>query len=406
MRACYLSFISQAIINNLAPLLFVIFQDRFAISLEKIGWLIMINFGTQLVVDGLSVRYADRIGHRPLVVGAHALCAVGLVLLSVLPSVMASPFEGLVIAVITYAIGGGLIEVLASPIADALPGDAKSSSMSLLHSFYCWGHVGVVIVTTALLAAIGADAWWVLPLVWALVPAYNAVNFTRVPLAPGAPESERMPLKRLLTSPVFLLAILLMICSGASEQAMSQWASLFAEKGLNVSKVMGDLLGPCLFAVLMGLGRVLFGIFGEKVRLTRTLVLCAGLCVVCYLTASLAQSPLLALIGCALTGFSVSLMWPGMLSLSARSFAGGGTAMFSLLALGGDVGCSIGPWLTGVVSDVAQGSRRLLSIGAEAGLSALQTGLKAGLLVAIVFPLMLLAGVLLFQHAMRKGKAQ
>jgi len=385
MGACYLAFVSQAIINNLAPLLFVVFQDAYDISLAEIGRLIMINFGTQLVVDGLSVKFADRIGHRRLMVAAHVFCSAGLVLLSVLPNALASPYAGLVIAVVTYAVGGGLIEVLASPIADALPGEAKAASMSLLHAFYCWGHVMVVVVTTALLAVIGSGAWYVLPVLWAVVPAVNVLNFARVPLMPAVAEQERLPLKKLLTSKLFILAILLMICSGASEQAMSQWASLFAERGLGVSKVMGDLLGPCLFAICMGVGRTLFGVLGERIRLSWALVGCAVLCVACYLVAALAKNPLLALLGCAVTGFAVSLMWPGVLSLSARTFPMGGTAVFSLLALGGDIGCAVGPWLTGAVSDVAQ------------------SGLRGGLLAAVLFPLGLAAGVLLFVRPLRRA---
>ena len=385
MGACYLAFVSQAIINNLAPLLFVVFQDAYDISLAEIGRLIMINFGTQLVVDGLSVKFADRIGYRRLMVAAHVFCSAGLVLLSVLPNALASPYAGLVIAVVTYAVGGGLIEVLASPIADALPGEAKAASMSLLHAFYCWGHVMVVVVTTALLAVIGSGAWYVLPVLWAVVPAVNVLNFARVPLMPAVAEQERLPLKKLLTSKLFILAILLMICSGASEQAMSQWASLFAERGLGVSKVMGDLLGPCLFAICMGVGRTLFGVLGERIRLSWALVGCAVLCVACYLVAALAKNPLLALLGCAVTGFAVSLMWPGVLSLSARTFPMGGTAVFSLLALGGDIGCAVGPWLTGAVSDVAQ------------------SGLRGGLLAAVLFPLGLAAGVLLFVRPLRRA---
>lgn len=398
MLACYQGIISQAIINNLAPLLFVIFQDRFDISLERIGLLIMINFGTQLIVDALSVQFADKIGHRPLMVGAHIACALGLVFLSVLPNALPSPYLGLVLAVITYAIGGGLIEVLVSPIVDSLPGDAKTSAMSLLHSFYCWGHVAVVLLTTAMLALFGQGLWYILPLVWAIVPAANIFNFSKVPLAPQISEHERIPLRRLMTNKIFLLAILMMICSGASEQAMSQWASLFAEKGLQVSKTLGDLLGPCMFAVCMGIGRTLFGIWGEKIRLSRALAACAALCVACYLVTALSANPFVALVGCAVTGFSVSLMWPGMISLSARMFTTGGTALFALLALGGDLGCSVGPWLTGIVSGAAQNMQRVMQLGAEAGLDALQTGLKAGLLAAVIFPLALLAGIWAFRR--------
>lgn len=390
MFACYQSFVTQAIINNLAPLLFVIFQEQFDISLRMISWLIFINFGTQLLVDGLCIRFADRIGYRPLIVASHALSTLGLIFLSILPGIFG--YAGLIAAVVTYAIGSGIIEVLASPIADSLPGDANTASMSLLHSFYCWGHVAVVLLTTPILFIIGTDAWAIVPVLWAIVPAINVYNFLKVPLITHS-QSERMPLRRLLSDKFFLLAIVMMICAGASEQAMSQWASLFAEKGLRVTKIVGDLLGPCLFAILMGAGRVLFGFIGDKIKLSRALCICAALCIGCYLVTSLVASPFIALIGCAATGFAVSLMWPGMLSLSARRFAGGGTAMFSLLALGGDIGCTVGPWVAGIISETAQKSQRIISLGLDMGLDALQTGLKSGLLAAVLFPALLLVGL-------------
>ncbi len=401
MHACQLGSITQAIINNLAPLLFVIFQDRYHVSLEQIGLLILINFITQLIIDALSVKFADRIGYRPLLIAAHGMCALGLVLLSILPGTMASPYAGLVIAVICYAIGGGLIEVLTSPIADSLPSDSSAATMAFLHSFYCWGHVLVVLGTTLGLLIIGNDAWYVLPILWALVPIYNAFNFSRVPLMPTLSAGGKLPLRGLLSNRLFLLAMLLMICGGAAEQAMAQWASLFAEKGLHVSKTLGDLLGPCLFAVLMGVGRLLFGLFGGKIKLARVLGLTAILTIACYLVTSLVANPLVALIACALSGLGVSLMWPGTLSLSARSF-GGGTAMFSLLALGGDLGCSVGPWLTGVVSGAAQKMQSLLTLGEKAGLDPVQIGLKAGLLVAVIFPVGLLIGVVVMQRKASK----
>lgn len=393
VRACYLAFVSQAIINNLAPLLFVLFHDRYGISFERIGLLIMVNFGVQLVVDALCARFADRIGHRPLIVVAHMLCVMGLVLLALLPGLLPSAYTGLLAATCTYAVGGGLIEVLSSHIVDSLPGDKKASSMSLLHASYCWGHLLVVLLTTGALALLGADRWRVLPLVWAIVPAVNAVCFLRVPLATTSADIEKIPLQRLLATPLFLLSLLLMLCAGASEQAMAQWASLFAERGLHVSKIVGDLLGPCLFAALMGVGRLFFGLYGAKIRPRRALALCALLATGCYLTTSLSPQPIIALLGCALTGFAVSFLWPGMVSLSANSFAGGGTATFSLLAMAGAIGCSLGPWLTGAVSDAAQKSEALLGIGTRAGLDAVQTGLKAGLLAAVVFPVLLLIGI-------------
>ncbi|MDR0929603.1 MAG: MFS transporter [Oscillospiraceae bacterium] len=385
LRACYRAFFSQAIIVNLAPLLFIIFQERFAVTFERLGLLILVNFVTQLIVDILCVKWADRIGHRPLIVAAHVFCTAGLIALSVLPQVLPAPYPGLLAATVIYGIGGGLLEVMTNPIVDAIPADSRTGSMSLLHSFYCWGHVAVVVLTTSALALLGGGLWWLIPLLWAMVPAHNTFAFLRTPLPPALPEHEKMPLKKLLGSKLFFLAFFLMICSGAAEQAMCQWASLFAEKGLGVTKLLGDLLGPCLFALLMGAGRTLFAAMGNRLRLPRALAGCALLCVACYLTTALVNNPFVALIGCAVTGFSVSLMWPGMLSLGSRTFPGAGTALFSLMAVGGDIGCAIGPWVTGLVADASQ------------------TGLKAGLLAGVVFPALLAVGVLGLQRMRKKA---
>ncbi len=397
LHACYFGYITQAIINNLTPLLFIIFQNSFHISFEMLGRLILLNFGTQLVVDGLAVKYVDRIGYRKSIVMAHFFSAAGLIALGILPMLLPSPYIGLSIAVVIYAIGGGLIEVLVSPIVDSLPGEAKASAMSLLHSFYSWGQVGVVAITTILLSRIGHSVWYILPVVWSLIPIYNMYRFIKVPLVPGIPEHEKIPIKKLISSKVFLTAMLLMLCAGASELAMSQWSSLFAEKGLQVPKVVGDLLGPCLFGVLMGIGRTIYGIWGHKIPLAKALMGSAALCVVCYLVTVLVQIPVISLLSCALCGLAVSLMWPGVFSLTAERYPTGGTAMFGILAIFGDLGCSFGPWLTGLISDIAQKSAGLLQVAQNQGLQPEQMGLKAGLFAAAIFPLIMLVGLFLFR---------
>jgi fucose permease len=399
LYACYLGYITQAIVNNLAPLLFVIFQDQFGISFEMIGRLILLNFGMQIVVDALAARYVDRIGYRTAAVAAHLFSAAGLVGLSVLPRLMPSPYVGLSMAVVIYAIGGGLIEVLISPIVQSLPGDAKASAMSLLHSFYCWGQMGVVLVTTILIRAFGAGIWYVLPLLWALVPLYNLVRFVQVPLMPPLADGQQLSFRQLLTSNAFVIALILMMCAGSSELTMSQWSSLFAEKGLRVSKLMGDLMGPCLFAVFMGVGRTIYGVWGHKIHLEKALMASGALCVACYALTVFSRNPLLGLLGCAVCGFSVSLMWPGTLSLTADTYPRGGTAMFGLLAIFGDVGGSVGPWMAGVVSDVAQRSSGLAALGAANNWNMEQLGLKVGLLIAMIFPLILFAGIILLRRA-------
>ncbi|MBS5800248.1 MAG: MFS transporter [Clostridiales bacterium] len=379
LRACYLGYITQAIVNNLAPLLFIIFQNQYHISFEMIGRLILINFGTQIVADILSVKYVDRIGYRKAAVMAHIFCSIGLMSLGVLPLIMPVPYMGLVIAVMIYAIGGGIIEVLVSPIVEFLPGDEKASAMSLLHSFYCWGQVGVVLLTTLLLKVIGSSYWFVLPILWAFIPLYNIKNFLKVPIIEPHEDAPTMSIGELLSTRGFVIALLLMLCAGASEITMSQWSSLFAEKGLQVPKVVGDLLGPCLFAVLMGIGRSIYGIWGHKINLNRALMASGILCVICYAVTIFVQNPFISLLGCAVTGLSVSLMWPGTFSLTSATYPMGGTAMFGMLAIFGDIGAAVGPWIAGVVSD------------------AVGLGLKAGLLVAIVFPVMLVIGVMLLK---------
>lgn len=391
--ACYRGYITQGIVNNLSPLFFVLFQNKFGISYSLISALILCNFVTQVITDMLSVKYVDRIGYRKSAVIAHALAFLGLVMQGTLPNVLPAPYVGLVLATIVNGMGGGLIEVIISPIVDSCPGDAKASAMSLLHSFYCWGQVGVVLITTLLLRLIGENLWFIIPILWSLLPLYNLFRFLKVPLMPTVPEEEKTPLKTLFTSKIFLVALLLMLCAGASELAMSQWSSLFAERALGVTKVIGDLLGPCLFAVFMGIGRTIYGVWGEKIHLTGAMVFCAALCILCYLGTALFENPWLSLLSCALCGFSVSLMWPGTFSLTSAAYPKGGTAMFGILAVLGDVGCSVGPALMGAVSGAVSGNANIAA--AFPNLTADQLGLKSGMLFSAVFPAFILIGVLL-----------
>ena len=403
-RACYTGYVTQAIVNNLAPLLFMVFQTRYDVPYERLGRLVLLNFATQLLTDLVAVRLVDRAGYcKPLVL-AHVCCVVGLVLLAVFPSVLSSPYPGLSLAIVVYAIGGGLLEVLVSPVVDALPSPqaGKAAAMSLLHSFYCWGQVAVVLVTTLLLAQIGADAWQVLPLVWAVVPLANLVVFLRVPLPPTVPAAHRTALGHLLKAPAFAAALVLMGCAGASELAMSQWSSMFAEQGLGLPKVWGDLAGPCLFAVLMGVGRVAYGLCGAKLALAPALVGCGTLATVCYLTAALSHDPVRSLVGCALCGLAVSLLWPGTFSLAAARFPLGGTALFGLLAVCGDAGAAAGPWLAGAVADAATGTPGVLRSLADRLPDAGGAGLRAGLLIGTMFPLGVVATALAYSIAARR----
>ena len=369
--ACFVGYIVQAIVNNFAPLLFITFQNTYDIPLSQITLLVTINFGVQLTVDLLSTLFVDKIGYRTSIVLAQGFSAAGLILLTVLPEVM-PPFAGMLATVIVYAIGGGIIEVLISPIMESCPTDNKEKAMSLLHSFYCWGHVGVVLISTAFFALCGIENWRYLAYVWALVPIINGFIFLETPIAPLIADGERgMTVAELFRSKIFWLLVVMMVCSGACEQGVSQWVSAFAETGLGISKTAGDLAGPLTFATLMGISRAIYGKYGDKLNLEKFMSVSAVLCIFSYVLAALAPIPLLSLAGCALCGFSVGIMWPGTFSRAAATLRTGGTAMFALLALAGDLGCSAGPTLVGFVSDAAGGN------------------LKAGIFAAVLFPLVM-----------------
>lgn len=373
--ACYTGYFVQAIINNLAPLFYVIFQDEFGINYTKISWLIMINFVTQLVVDILSVKVIAKLGYRASIVLAHVFSAVGLFLLGNLPRAMDNHYLGLIIPIIIYATGSGLIEVLVSPIVEGLPLENKSGEMSLLHSFYCWGQMSVVLLTTIAIRFVGSENWVYAPMLWAVIPFINMFAFMRVPIFPPVPEGkDEMKVGELFKNKTFLLLCVLMLCSGASELTMSQWASTFAEKSLGVDKLTGDLLGPCLFALLMASARVAFGLLGDKIDIRKVLTFSAVLCVAAYLTVTLSPSPILSFVGCGLCGLSVATMWPGVFSFAAKLFPRGGTALFAMLAVFGDFGCAFGPWLAGIVSDTVRASSTSLD------------PLKAGILTLVILP--------------------
>ncbi len=378
LYACFIGYIVQAIVNNFVPLLFLTFHSSYGIPMTQITLLITFNFGLQLLVDLMSVAFVDRIGYRASMVIAHICAVVGFVFLTILPDMCDNPFTGLMIAVTIYAVGGGLLEVLVSPIVEACPTPNKEKAMSLLHSFYCWGHVAVVFVSTVFFRLFGIENWKIMACIWAIVPFANMVLFTKVPIASLIEEGEKgLTMGELFRQKIFWVLMVMMVCAGASEQAVSQWASAFAEMGLGVSKTVGDLAGPMLFAVLMGSARAFYGKFGEKIDLDRFMAGSSILCIISYLCISLVPSPVVGFIGCALCGLSVGIMWPGTFSKAAASIAKGGTAMFALLALAGDVGCSGGPTIVGMVS------------------GALGDDLKMGILAGVVFPILLLIGIYL-----------
>lgn len=378
--ACYFGFITQAISANFTPLLFLTFRDTYEIGFEKLALIPMVYYLTQLLVDFAAAKFVDKIGYRTCVVSSQVLSAAGLILMAVLPEALPVPFIGILTAVVLYAVGSGLIEVLVSPIVEACPFENKDGMMSLLHSFYCWGAVGVILGSTLFFTVFGIANWKILAVIWALVPLYNAFNFMSCPIERLVEDGKSMRTGQLLRLPLFWMLIVLMICAGASEASMAQWASAFTESAMGVSKTVGDLAGPCLFAVFMGISRILYGKMSEKLDLTKTMLACGVLCVSCYLTASLSSMPVFGLAGCAFCGASVGIMWPGTISISAQKCPRGGTAMFAFLALAGDLGATVSPAMVGGISNMFGGN------------------LKTGLLAASVFPLILILGLALLNR--------
>lgn len=381
LAACYLGFVTQAISANFAPLLFLTFKSTYGITLEKIALIPLVFYLTQLLVDLAATKFADKIGYRTCVVASQVLSSAGLVLMAILPEALPVPFIGILISVVLYAIGSGLIEVLVSPIVEACPFENKDGMMSLLHSFYCWGAMGVILGSTLFFAVFGIENWKILTFIWALVPLYNTFNFINCPIERLVEDGHSMSIGKLLKTPIFWLMIVLMVCSGASEATMTQWASAFTESAIGVSKAIGDLAGPCLFAMFMGISRMLYGKFSEKLDLTKVMLICGAMCAGCYLLASLSTLPILGLAGCALCGLAVGIMWPGSISISSQKCPRGGTAMFAFLALAGDTGAMVSPAMVGSLSEMAGGN------------------LKTGLLAATVFPCILVVGLLILRKS-------
>lgn len=376
--ACFIGYVVQAIINNFAPLLFLTFQRTYHIGLGQITMLITLNFGVQLLVDLVAAGFVDKIGYRASMLIAHVVAAVGLFSMTILPEVFSNPYAGLIISIILYAIGGGLLEVLVSPIVESCPTDNKEAAMSLLHSFYCWGHVAVVLISTLFFRFVGIQNWKIMTYIWMLVPIVNALLFIKAPIASLIEDGQKgMSLKELFKSRLFWVFMLMMVCAGASEQAVSQWASTFAEMGLGVSKSIGDLAGPMSFAILMGSSRAFYGKFGEKIDLDKFMIGSSILCAVSYLMISLSPWPVLSLVGCSVCGLSVGIMWPGTFSKAAAGLKTGGTAMFAFLALAGDLGCGGGPTVIGQIS------------------SMMGDDLKKGILFGLCFPVMLIVGIVM-----------
>ncbi len=384
--ACYMGFITQAITANFAPLLFLTFHNSYDISLGKIALIPTVFFITQLIVDILCAKFADVIGYRRCVVGSQLISALGLIGLAFLPNVVSNPFVGIIVSTIVYAVGSGLTEVLVSPIVEACPFEHKETAMSLLHSFYCWGSVGVILLSTLFFAIFGIENWKWLSCIWSIVPFVNVYNFIVCPIQHPTEEGEGMNISQLLKVPLFWIAIVLMVCAGASELSMSQWASAFSESALGLSKSLGDIAGPCMFAVTMGISRTLYGKYGKKLNLMKFMIGSGCLCLLCYIMASTSSLPLVGLLGCIMCGFSVGIMWPGSISICSAKIPTGGTAMFALLAMAGDLGGALGPAIVGNISQSAGDN------------------MQKGMLASGIFPIILTVSILLLKNVKFNSK--
>jgi len=372
----------MAALGNLSPLLFIIFMEEFGLSYERLAVLVVIYFAIQTITLGLGIKVVEKLGYKIPIIFSQAFAALGLILLGILPNVLNNTYMGLAIATVLNAMGCGLIELISSPVTDSLPTppNQKASAMSFLHSFYCWGVACTIIISTLFLHVAGGDVWWLLPIIWALLPIFNMFLFIRAPFPEQIEIKERTPIKELLSAPLFLLLMIMMICGAASEVIVGQWASLFMEQGVGLSKVIGDIAGPCMFAILMGIGRILYSVFSGKIKYKIYMASSASLCIICYLMMSLSPYPVISLFGCALCGLSVSMMWPGTLSYAVSRFPSGGTLLFGLLAVFGLLGCAIGPWFTGFIADNSDG------------------GLRTGILASVIFPAIAVILVLLMRN--------
>lgn len=384
--ACSLAYISQAVTTSFLPLLFIRLQKQFGFSFAQLTLLITITFLSEIIIDASSPLFINKIGYRKAMAAANLFSAAGIAGLAVLPHIMPNPYSGFIVCVILYSIGGGFDEVLVSPIVEACPTKNKVRAMALLHSSYCWGCVLVILASTLFFKIFGIEKWYIMAVVWAVIPLLNAVYFCFVPIRTIEEEKGRGKFSDMLKKPVFWVMCAAMICAGASELAMSQWASAFAEAGLHISKTAGDLLGPCAFAILMGISRVLYSRFDDKADLSTIMMGCCVICIAAYFMAAFGKNPVVALIGCCLCGLAVAPMWPGTFSLAAKHIPNASTAMFAVFALAGDAGCTVGPTIVGFVSGASENN------------------ISRGLLCSAVFPLLMLVCLVLIKRMTKKAQ--
>lgn len=384
--ACYSTNVSMSVITNMPPLLFLTFREQFGISYSLLGLLVTVNFFTQLLVDLIFSFFSHKFNIQKAVKFTPVLCMIGLLFYSLCPSLFKNnEYIALVIGTVIFSASGGFGEVLISPVIAAIPAKDPDKEMSKLHSTYAWGVVGVVLFATAFLAVFSSKYWQILMLILSLIPLFAAIAFafSKVPTM-QTPERVSGALKLLKNSGVWM-CVLAIFLGGAAECTMAQWCSGYLEQALGIKKIYGDIFGVALFSVMLGAGRTLYSKIGKNIA--PVLFFGALGAALCYFIAALSPFAVVGLVACALTGFCVSMLWPGSLIVASDRFPAGGVFIFALMAAGGDMGASIGPQLVGIVTDASIKNPFLIDLASRFSVMPEQLGMKLGMLIGMLFPL-------------------
>ncbi|MCI8600772.1 MAG: MFS transporter [Oscillospiraceae bacterium] len=387
VRACYLGNLLQSC-GAIFAILFVPLRTLYGLTYTQYGLLVSVNFIVQVCSDILFSKPVERLGFRPFAVLSPILTSTGLVLFALAPVLFpGNVFFGFCVGMFVFAAAAGLQELLLSPILDGvpMPEEKKKKAMSLLHSFFAWGQIGAVLITTLLVWVLKAEQWQLITVLWALPPLVNVFLFAKAPLDAKVSAGNAMSLKQLFTSKIFLVVLLAIIFGGAAEVTMSQWASAFIEKGLNLPKLLGDMLGVCGFSLMLGLGRTLYGLKGDSISIHKVMIFGSLGAFCLYLLAALSGSPFVGMAACGLTGFCVSMLWPGSIVVASRELPLAGASMFALMSAGGDLGSSAASFLTGQVADRVEAMGLTSFMGSA--VTPEQAALRAGLFFAALFPI-------------------
>ena len=384
--ACYTVSVTMALVSNVPPLLFLTFREMYGISFSLLGLLVVVNFATQLGIDLVFSFFSDKFDIPKTVRTMPILTVAGLVIFSLVPTFFPNlAYAGLVVGTILCAVSSGLAEVLISPIVASLPADDPEREMSALHSVYAWGVVGVVIFSTLFLLVFGKENWNILMLIFIIVPVLSSVLYSMTDITCVESEEGSGGLLGIFKNPMLWLSFFAIFLGGAAEVTMAQWSSGYLEQALGIPKVWGDVFGVAVFALTLGIGRTMYAKIGKNISKILTL---GGIgAVICYLTAAFTSNPIIGLIACGFTGLCTAMLWPGNLMVVAERFPTGGVFIYAMMAAGGDLGASVAPQLVGVITDLASLSPSLTAFASDLGLTSGQLGMKLGMIIGALFPL-------------------